>query len=134
VRVLVDTHALLWALDKPRRLPKAVRQLLEAGGTEILVSAATAWELGIKHHKGKLPEAQSLLANWDPYLNRLGAVQLPITHAHARLAAALNWEHNDPFDRMLAAQAITESLPLISADQVFDQALGLRRWWDRLPD
>lgn len=117
--VLLDTHALLWALTDPLRLGSLARAVIENPATRLLVSAATAWELSTKHRLGRLPQADPLLAAYPRHLARLGAQELPVTSEHALLAGALDWSHRDPFDRMLVAQALLESLPLVSCDSAF---------------
>ncbi len=119
VRVLLDTHVVLWALTEPDRLSNRSRELLEDAHTEIVVSAASAWEVATKHRLGKLPNAGDLVDSFAEYLRELRAVDLPIRTEHALLAGRLAVEHRDPFDRMLAAQALCEQIPLISQDASF---------------
>lgn len=115
MRLLLDTHVLLWATLKPELLPQRLQlQLLNPEHTLIL-SAANAWELSIKHHLGKLPEAKPLLAFTD-VARQLGADVLSISAAHAVQAGALDWAHRDPFDRMLVAQALLEGCRLVTLD------------------
>ena len=115
MRLLLDTHVLLWATLKPDLLPQRLQfQLLNPEHTLIL-SAATAWELSIKHHLGKLPEAAPLLAFTD-LARQLGAAVLSLSAAHAVQAGALDWAHRDPFDRMLVAQAQLEGCRLVTLD------------------
>ncbi|MCL1897451.1 MAG: type II toxin-antitoxin system VapC family toxin [Micrococcales bacterium] len=125
---------MVWALDAPERLPGWLRSLLSEMTTGLVVSAASPWELAIKHKHGKLPDVGGLLANWDAFMAKLQVDHLPITRQHALLAGGLDWMHRDPFDRMLAAQSITETMPLVSADRLFDTAPGVRRWWDKPPE
>lgn len=113
---LFDTHALVWALTAPGRLGTSARELVEDRSVELWVSAASAWEIATKHRLGKMPEAEGLLAGWDGQIDRLGARELPISSAHARLAGSLDWDHRDPFDRLLVAQAGLEVLPIITRD------------------
>jgi PIN domain nuclease of toxin-antitoxin system len=90
--------------------------LLVDHSTCVLVSAATVWELSIKHHQGKLPELAQALADLLGLLQAHGFQTLPIQAPHALLAGAYSQPHGDPFDRMLAAQAEVERLVLVSAD------------------
>jgi PIN domain nuclease of toxin-antitoxin system len=129
VRVLLDTHTVLWATTQPALLGETTQTLLLDDATEVLISTAVVWELSIKNHAGKLPEAAPLLADFPTVLNTLAARLLPIGLAHATLAGALQWTHRDPFDRMLAAQTLTEAATLVSRDQAFGTLKGLRRIW-----
>jgi PIN domain nuclease of toxin-antitoxin system len=126
VRLLLDTHAYIWFLDGNRRLPERLRGLISA--EESFVSAATVWEIGIKHRAGRLPEAQILVADWDHYIEGQGFHSLPMTRQHAALASALEAAHKDPFDRMLAAQAMLEEMHLISCDEAMT-GLGVPLLW-----
>jgi PIN domain nuclease of toxin-antitoxin system len=116
VRLLLDTHALLWAVSRPAALPAGVRALLEDGGTEVLVSVASTWEIAIKQQLGKLEvEARALLAE----IRALGFGELRISFEHALRVGALPSRHRDPFDRMLVAQALEEGLTLVTRDPAF---------------
>jgi PIN domain nuclease of toxin-antitoxin system len=128
-RVIVDTHVLLWMLTDPALLSTDARDALRPQRVEVYVSAATAWELSTKHRLGRLPQADVLLHAYDGHLKRLGAHDLKMTSAHARLAGSLDWQHRDPFDRMIAAQAMIESLALITADKAFNTVNGVRTLW-----
>ncbi len=129
MRVLLDTHALIWALTDPSRLSADAAALLRDRDVDIVVSAATAWEIATKVRIGKLPAAQRLADSYADSLDRLGASGLPIFPRHALLAGSMHWEHGDPFDRMLAAQSLLEDLPLLSADGAFAGLAGLRVRW-----
>lgn len=113
---LLDTHALVWALTSPERLSARAREVVEDRSVALWVSAGSAWEIATKHRLGKMPGIEGLLAGWDRQLGRLGARELPISSAHARLAGSLDWSHRDPFDRMLVAQASLEGLPILTRD------------------
>lgn len=128
-RLLVDTHVLLWMLTDPTRLSDAARSALADRSTVLVVSAVSAWELSTKHRLGKLPEADVLLRAYDRHLARLGGQHLPITTEHGLVAGALDWAHRDPFDRMVAAQCMVESLTLVSADRAFASLSGVRVLW-----
>lgn len=128
-RALLDTHTLLWALAEPKRLGHRARSVITDVETEIVVSAVSAWEIATKHRLGKLPNASSLIFGYREHLARLRAQELPVTSWHALTAGGLSWGHRDPFDRMLAAQSVLESLPLLSADTEFDDCVGVRRLW-----
>jgi PIN domain nuclease of toxin-antitoxin system len=129
MKLLLDTHAVFWAMAQPRLLSKAAELLVLDPANSIWLSSVVPWELGIKHRAGKLAEAAPLLADFTAVLSALSAVPLPIDHRHSILAASLVWDHKDPFDRMLAAQAELEGAVLISRDAVFDSLGGVRRLW-----
>ena len=128
MRVLLDTHALLWAAFRKDLLSPRARKLIQSSTNEILVSAASAWEIATKYRLGKLPHAQVLVEDFIVKVTSAGYVLLSISTEHALRAGRLPADHKDPFDRMLAAQAIDEDLPLISNDQQLD-AFGVRREW-----
>jgi PIN domain nuclease of toxin-antitoxin system len=128
VRLLLDTHALLWWLSDDRALPVSARRLIARSNNTILVSAASAWEIATKFRLGKLPGAADLVADFDGYLKRERFESLPITSDHAVRAGLLPEPHRDPFDRMLIAQAQAENIPIISNDAAFDP-YKVRRLW-----
>jgi PIN domain nuclease of toxin-antitoxin system len=128
MRVLLDTHALLWAAFRKDLLSARARKLIEAPANEILVSAASAWEIATKYRLGKLPLAQVLVEDFVPRVLAAGYILLSISAEHALRAGRLPADHKDPFDRMLAAQAIDEDLPLLSSDEQLD-VFGVRREW-----
>lgn len=128
MRILLDTHALLWADLQPDKLPRKVQTLLEAFGNEVFVSAASAWEITTKVRIGKLPEARLFAAEFPERIRQLGFQPLAVTVEHAQRAGSLPGSHRDPFDRMLIAQAQAENLVLVSNEKVFD-SYGVRRVW-----
>jgi PIN domain nuclease of toxin-antitoxin system len=128
MRVLLDTHALLWAAFRKDLLSARARKLIETPANEILVSAASAWEIATKYRLGKLPLAQVLVEDFVPRVAAAGYILLSISAEHALRAGRLPADHKDPFDRMLAAQAIDEDLPLLSNDEQLD-VFGVRREW-----
>jgi len=119
VRVLLDTQAWLWMLAAPERLAPASRRLLTKSDNELLLSAASAWEIAIKHGLGKLrlPDTPELAI--PELMARTGVVPLPVLHRHALRVATLPRKHGDPFDRLLVAQAQIEDLAILTADRSF---------------
>ena len=113
---LLDSHALLWWWFDPDRLSGAVRSVLSDSENQVLVSAASVWELSLKHHQGKLPELASAIADLPGLLQADGFEALPISLAHGIRAGGYSQPHRDPFDRMLAAQAELDRLVLLTAD------------------
>ena len=113
---LLDSHVLLWWWFDPDRLSTAVRELLIDPSTPVLVSAASVWELSLKHHQGKLPELSGAITDLPGLLQADGFEALPISLAHGLRAGGYSQPHRDPFDRMLAAQAELDRLVLLTAD------------------
>ena len=126
---LLDTHVMLWALTEPTRLGHRAREVIESPASRLVVSAASAWEIATKHRLGRLPQADALLGAYSKHLDRLGANRLPVAEDHALLAGRLEWNHRDPFDRMLAAQAMIESLVLVTGDPTFSGCRGVPTLW-----
>jgi PIN domain nuclease of toxin-antitoxin system len=127
MRLLLDTHALLWWVMDDERLPAGLDPLLNDPDTEAFVSAASAWEIAIKARLGKL-EPGPLGQGFAAAVERQGFLPLPITLEHAERAGALPPHHSDPFDRMLVAQAHAENLHLVSGDGVLDHYGVVRVW------
>lgn len=128
MRFLLDTHTLLWAFNAEPALSSRARRLIQDGSNQILVSAASAWEIATKVRLGKLPTGEELVSDLEHYLAQLGCDALPISLDHALRAGRLPGGHRDPFDRMLIAQAQAENVPVISNDRVFD-GYGVERIW-----
>lgn len=128
MRYLLDTHVLLWAAFRKELLSDRARHLLLSEKNEILVSAASAWEIATKFRLGKLPMARVLAEDFVAKVTGAGYLLMPITPEHALRAGRMTSEHKDPFDRMLAAQAIHEDMPLIGNDEQLD-GFGVRREW-----
>jgi PIN domain nuclease of toxin-antitoxin system len=128
VRLLLDTHALLWWLDGDRRLPARVRALVGEPANEVLVSAASVWEITTKARLGKLPGALDVAADVPACIESQGFTPLSITAHHAQRAGTLPGPHRDPFDRMLIVQAQAEGVPIASNETVFDE-YGVSRLW-----
>ena len=127
MRVLIDTHYVLWAAINSKRIEPWARKLLADLDNEIMVSAASVYEISLKVRCGKLPEAvefeNDLIENIE---SRLGYTLLPLELESMMRAARFEGPHADPFDRMIAAQAIQNNLPVLSVDPRLD-AFGVRR-------
>jgi PIN domain nuclease of toxin-antitoxin system len=128
MRLLLDTHTFLWWLDGDARLVPPARKLIADETNEILVSAASAWEIATKVRIGKLPGAVDVAAMLARCVADQGFDPLPISIGHAQRAGLLPGPHRDPFDRMLIAQAEAEQLALVSNDRVFDGYKVQRVW------
>lgn len=128
MRLLLDTHILLWWWKDSADLTRKCRQLIIDSRNEILVSAASAWEIGTKVRLGRLDIAMDLEKDFNAYLARDRFLTLAVSADHGLRAGALPGPHRDPFDRMLIAQAQTEDITLASNEEVFDD-YGIRRIW-----
>ena len=128
MRLLLDTHAFLWWLAGSVRLSANARSAMEDDANDVLVSAATAWEIATKHRLGKLPQAGLVVQDVASAVASQGFKELAITVADAQRAGQLSGLHRDPFDRMLIAQAIEHGMALVSIDAVFD-GYGVNRLW-----
>ena len=128
MRLLLDTHAFLWWLIDSPRLSEPARQAIATETNEVLVSAATAWEIATKHRLGRLPGVEPVALDIAGTIASQSFEQLPITVADAARAGALPGPHRDPFDRMLVAQALSGNLALVSIDSIIDE-YGVNRLW-----
>ena len=129
MRLLLDSHAFIWWYEGSSRLSPPARQALQdEDHNEVVVSAASAWEIATKHRSGRLPEAEALARDIPGAIAGQGFEELPITVDDAARAGALPGPHRDPFDRMLIAQALSRDLVLISNESLFDR-YGVRRLW-----
>lgn len=129
IRLLIDTHVLLWLLLTPDRVPDRTREQLSDPTADVFVSAASAWEIATKYRLGKLAGAESVVAGYPEHLDRLRATEMPVTSRHALTAGMLTWEHRDPFDRMIVSQSMIESVPLVTADAAMAAFPGVRIIW-----
>ena len=129
MRLLLDTHTLLWLDTDLSRLSPRARSLLRDRKNQVYVSAITAWELSIKNRLGKLPSASSLLNSYHSSLARYGFLALPLTSDHALAERTLSADHKDPFDRALVAQAAHEKLSLLSNDPLLAQFSEVQAVW-----
>jgi PIN domain nuclease of toxin-antitoxin system len=128
LRLLLDTHALLWSVLDAPELSRRAREALANPGNDVLVSAVSIFEITLKHRLGKLRQAAPFALHHDRMLADLAWEPLPVSFAHASLAGFLDIPHKDPFDRLLVAQARLERVPLVSNEALFD-GFGVERLW-----
>ncbi len=128
MRLLLDTHALIWWLAGSNRLPVAAQRAIADDENDKLISAASAWEITTKVRLGKLPGAEEFAEDVAGAIAGEGFEALPITVDDAARAGSLPGPHRDPFDRILIAQALLGNLVLISSESFFDR-YGVRRLW-----
>ncbi|MEH1911880.1 MAG: type II toxin-antitoxin system VapC family toxin [Nostoc sp.] len=129
MKLLLDTHVIIWSAGNPEKLSQRVRNLLIDTNNFWVVSMASVWELQIKSQLGKLNLSLSL-PNFIETQQRVNNLQLlPIELTHIYALEALPSHHRDPFDRIIIAQAIVEKMPLLSIDAVFD-VYPVQRVWE----
>jgi len=126
---LLDTHTFLWTVRGSKNLSDTAIKIIEDSNVKIFVSATSAYEIMNKHRIGKLSEFDDVANNYFDFVKKLGAESLPITEQHAYLAGTFEWAHRDPFDRLLAAQAATDNLTLITNDPMFSELSWVRVLW-----
>ena len=112
MRLLLDTHILLWSLTEPRKLSRRTRDALQDAGNEVFASSVSGWEIAVKRALGKLKAPENL----EAAVKEQDFIPLNLTFLHAEQAGALPPHHGDPFDRMLIAQAQVEGLILVTRD------------------
>lgn len=117
MRFLLDTHVFLWLNSEPGRLGPHLEQMHHRT-TDLLLSAASSWEIAVKYGLGRLPLPEPPERYVPDRMRAIGALPLAVEHAHALAASSLPALHRDPFDRMLVAQARTEGVVLVTADPV----------------
>lgn len=128
MKILLDSHSLIWAVDNPSKLGPQADAALQDAANEIFVSAATIWELAIKTGLGKLTLSMPYRQWMEKAIVDLCAALLPMTVRYADLQSTLPRIHGDPFDRMLVAQSQAEQIALVSNEILFDQ-YGIVRIW-----
>ena len=126
--VLLDTHAFLWWIADSERLSAPARTVIADELNDIVVSAASAWEIATKFRIGKLPGCEAVAVDVAGHIAGQGFEELAIGVADAERAGRLPGPHRDPFDRMLAAQALARELPVVSVDPIFDRFGVIRLW------
>jgi len=128
VKLLLDTHTLLWVFGEPERLgDRAARAIVDTRNA-LFVSAASLWEIGIKVNLRKLDLGKRWARQLDRRMADLGVALLPIALPHCERLSRLPHHHKDPFDRLIAVQSLAEKLVIVSRDKQFD-AYGVRRIW-----
>lgn len=128
LRLLLDTHALIWWLAGDEALSHRARAAIADEANGVAVSAASAMEVATKFRTGKLPDAALLAQEFESIVAAQGFDELAITVHHARLAGEMNIAHKDPFDRLLIAQAQAEDMALVSNEALFD-SFAVKRLW-----
>lgn len=128
MRVLLDTCAVIWAALAPSSLGSHARRSIADPSNVVMVSAASAWEIATKVRLGRLPGAEDLERTYLDVMDDAGYTLLAIDTEAALRAGRLASAHRDPFDRIIAAQALALDIPVVSPDTAFDQ-LGVRRLW-----
>jgi PIN domain nuclease of toxin-antitoxin system len=130
LRLLLDTHVLVWAADPELnpRISDVAGSAIEDPRNEILVSAASSWEVATKFRIGRLAAGERIVRDWRFVMSELSASDLPITSEHGLLAGGFDADNRDPFDRILAAQAIVEGAQLVTADRAMNR-FGAELLW-----
>jgi PIN domain nuclease of toxin-antitoxin system len=130
-RVLLDTHTWAWSLiSKDRLSPGAVGEIQSAEA--VCISAISPYEIGQKVRLGKWPEMADHFVDLLDIAEKQGALLLPVSPQVTSLASVIDWDHRDPFDRLIGTTALVEGLVLISADTVFDQLSPMPQWPGRI--
>ena len=120
LKLLLDTHALLWWWKDDARLSARAAAAIADDAHTVLVSAASAWEIATKYRIGKLPGAEVALRDFNDLIVADGFTHLAVSYQHALKAGGFDSAHRDPFDRMLAAQALIEGATLVTDDAVMN--------------
>ncbi len=128
MKLLLDTHALIWWLAGNETLTRRAREAIADESNSVTVSAASAMEVATKFRIGKLPNAALLVQDFEGIVADQGFAELAVSVRHARLAGEMNIAHKDPFDRLLIAQAQAEDMTLVSGEALFD-GFAVKRLW-----
>jgi PIN domain nuclease of toxin-antitoxin system len=129
VGYLLDTHTFLWAVRGSSQLSDTAVKTIEDINQQIYISAVSAYEIMNKYRIGKLPEFEDIAKDYFGFVKKLDVTALPISERHAHYAGTFEWEHRDPFDRLLAAQAFTENLTIITNDPAFQTLPWISVLW-----
>ena len=123
MNVLLDTHTLLWLVSTPSDVDASALAVIADPNTNVWVTAASAWEIAIKTRLGRL-DGEALLSAWADIMADMSTTELPIESPDAILAGRLPWEHKDPFDRVIVAQALRHNLTIATRDaKILDAAM-----------
>jgi PIN domain nuclease of toxin-antitoxin system len=128
LKVLIDTHTLYWSVDDPAKVSTVAMAVLQPLTNDVLLSAATIWELAIKVGLGKMALSLPYRQWMEKAITDLKLIILPITVEYAERQSTLPPHHKDPFDRLLIAQALVDGIPMVSADAAVDP-YGVTRIW-----
>lgn len=128
MKLLIDTHTLIWAVDNPAKLGQTAAAELRNPGNDLLLGAGSLWEISIKVGQKKLDLSLPFRQWMSQAITDLGLTILPITVESADVQAGLPRHHGDPFDRLLVAQALVDQVPIVSGDKQLD-AYGVTRIW-----
>lgn len=128
MKILLDTHALIWLAEDSPDLSASAREVLLERDNDVFCSVASIWEIAIKLSLGKLKMSVPLEGPFERLLERNGFRIISVEYHHAARVVVLPWHHRDPFDRLLVAQAMVEGMSLLSHDEQLD-AYGIRRIW-----
>ena len=128
MRLLLDTHTLFWSVEEPTKVSTTAMAAIRPLANDVLLSAATIWELAIKVGQGKIALSMPYRQWMERAIVDLKLTILPVTVEYADRQSILPMHHKDPFDRLMIAQALVEGIPIVSADAAFD-AYGVARIW-----
>lgn len=128
MRLLLDTHTLVWWSERSPMLSAIAADTIADTANAICISSVSAYEIALKHRLGKWPEVAAFSEALPDYIDEQGFIVLPLTLDHALRAGGLDVSHKDPWDRMLAAQALVEDLTIVSIDDRLDR-FDVRRLW-----
>jgi PIN domain nuclease of toxin-antitoxin system len=128
LKLLLDTHILVWWLLDDPALPSRVASLIGDPANEVFVSSASAWEIATKYRRGRMPQAEPLVQGFRRLIDGERWIGVPVTIEHALAAGLLKGKHRDPFDRMLAAQARLENMKLLTDDRALAALVASSGW------
>jgi PIN domain nuclease of toxin-antitoxin system len=128
LRLLLDTHAIIWWFEGSPAMPPTAREAIYENSASVFVSAVSAYEISLKHHRGRLPQTAALVRDFERMVADEGFLSLDVSLDHGLRAGVLAIPHRDPFDRLLIAQATLEQMTLVSNERLFD-SFGVRRLW-----